>query len=297
MTKIALTGASGFVGNRFVEYNKGKFDILPVSLQEKKVTDFDLTGIDAVVHLAGKAHEMKPIPDKVYYDVNYKLTKDLAEHAKIQGVSHFVFISTTKVYGDEAGSILDEGSLCNPDDAYGKSKFQAEELLRYMADGAFKVAIIRPPLVYGPGVKGNMIRLLELANKNIPLPFQKAGNARSIVFVDNLIELLNLVIEKQASGLLIAGDEKPVSSDELIRLIRKYLGRKDGLVFVPGFLRVILKAARPSLYTRLFGSFVVDNGETNKALAFIPPYSTEYGIAQMVIWFKEKINAPPEALR
>jgi UDP-glucose 4-epimerase len=282
MMKIALTGASGFVGKRFADYNQGKYSIRPFSLQKVKVYEIDFSGIDTVVHLAGKAHEMRLIPDQVYYDVNYQLTKELAERAKDRGVSQFVFISSTKVYGDVAVAALNEQSTCNPEDAYGRSKYQAEELLRYLANASFRVAIIRPPLVYGPGVKGNMLRLLDLASKDIPLPFGRSGNARSIVFVDNLIELINIVIDRQASGLFIAGDQKPVSSDELIRIIRLHMGKTEGLLNVPGFIRTVLRNVKPGIYSRLFGSFVVDNSETNKTLGFVPPYSTGHGIEQMV---------------
>src|SRR5687768_10263888 len=119
--KIVVTGSSGFVGKRFLEYNKDKFEMMPISLRERKVRDIDLAGTDAIVHLAGKAHEIQPIPDQVYYDVNYTLTKELAEKAKQQGVPHFIYISTTKVYGDEVNETVNEKSLCNPNDAYGKS--------------------------------------------------------------------------------------------------------------------------------------------------------------------------------
>ena len=119
--QIMLTGASGFVGERFMEINGSRFDLVPVSLRGTNIEEIDLTGIDSIVHLAGKAHEMKPVDDQVYYDVNYGLTKKLAEWARHCGVPHFVYISSVKVYGDETPGPLNEQSPCLPTDAYGKA--------------------------------------------------------------------------------------------------------------------------------------------------------------------------------
>ncbi len=288
MQKVAVTGITGFVGKRFAAYNQKKFDIVPLSLRETAVEQLDLQDITTVVHLAGKAHQMQPIDDKVYYDVNYELTRQLAEKAKLQGVGQFVYVSSTKVYGDNVKETLNEQSPCLPTDAYGASKLKAEQFLQSAGTGSFKIAIVRPPLVYGPGVKGNMIRLLQLAGKNYTLPFGKSRNARSMVFADNLVELINTIITREAEGVFIAGDREPVATDALILLIRKYLGNRKGLVSIPGPFRALLRKLKPGLYTRLFGSFVVDNGNTNRKLGFVPPYTTEYGIEQMVKWYREE---------
>jgi nucleoside-diphosphate-sugar epimerase len=289
MKTIGITGATGFVGKRLLEYNKNKFSIVPLPLREKKPGQIDLRGIDAVIHLAGKAHDMGRVDDSVYFDINYELTKALADCAKRQDVKQFVYISSTKVYGDDVRGILDEQSVCAPTDAYGASKLKAEQYLQSISSDSFKVAIVRPPLVYGPQVKGNMIRLLHLANKNYPLPFGNSRNARSMVFIDNLIALINTIVAKGATGVFIAGDQEPVPTDKLILLIRKYLGNNKGLVSVPGIFRSIIKKVKPGLYIRLFGSFVVDNSNTNRQLSFKPPYTTEYGVEQMVKWFKETL--------
>jgi nucleoside-diphosphate-sugar epimerase len=283
--KIAVTGASGFVGRRFIEYNKDRYDIVALSLREKKIIDLDLSGVDAIVHLAGKAHQMQPVPDEVYYEVNYGLTKELAEKAKAQNIPHFIYISSTKVYGELMTEKLDEKSPCNPVDAYGKSKYQSEELLRFMSTELFKVAVVRPPLVYGPEVKGNMLRLLELAAKNYPLPFGNSRNLRSMVYIDNLLELINNIIARQATGTFIAGDSQPMPTDQLISVIRKNMGKKEDLVTIPSLFRGLLKIVRPAMHSRLFGSFVVDNSSTNKTLGFVPPFSSEQGISEMVKWY------------
>ncbi|MEO5592032.1 MAG: NAD-dependent epimerase/dehydratase family protein [Chitinophagaceae bacterium] len=286
MKTIAVTGSTGFVGKRLMAYNIEKFHLRPINLRDTPVNAINLLDVDVVLHLAGKAHQMEPIDDKVYFDVNYELTKQLADKALLQGIKQFIYISSTKVYGDDINEILSEHSPCLPVDAYGASKLKAEQYLQSLQSDSFKIAIIRPPLVYGPGVKGNMIRLLQLADKNFPLPFGKINNARSMVFIDNLIELINTIVFKETAGVFIAGDVLPVSTEKLLLLMRTYLDNNKGLVTVPGFLRNIIKKLRPLLYMRLFGSFVVDNSSTNRQLDFTPPYSTAYGVEQMVKWFK-----------
>ena len=286
--KVAITGASGFVGQRLLTYSRDMFQMVSLPLRETKPALMNLSGTDTVVHLAGKAHDMGQVDDNIYFTVNYELTKELADRAKQQGVRHFVYISSTKVYGDHIQQVLNEQSVCTPTDAYGASKLKAEQYLQSVSSPSFKVAVVRPPLVYGPGVKGNMIRLLHLAGKNYTLPFGKSGNARSMVFIDNLVALINTVIIQEAEGIFVAGDSEPVATDKLILLIRKYLGNPKGLISVPGFFRNIIKQLKPGLYIRLFGSFVVDNRMTNLQLNFTPPFTTEYGVEQMVKWFKSQ---------
>ena len=283
--RLAITGAGGFVGSRFLEYNSGKYSFKRIQLRNASAQERDLSKIDAIVHLAGKAHEMKAIDENIYYEVNFELTKSLADDAKKQRVPHFIFISSVKVYGDKNDLFVDEDSVCEPSDAYGKSKLQAENYLRSIQSADFKIGIVRPPLVYGPGVKGNMIRLLKLAEKNIPLPFGGDHNQRSVVFVDNLVELINRVIETQGSGTFLAGDRHPISTGKLLALMRGFMDKRPGLITIPSAGRKLLKTLSPKLFSRLFGSFVVDNERTNRRLEFQPPYSTEYGVREMVDWY------------
>ena len=287
MKRIAVTGTTGFVGKRLMEYDKELFELVPLFLRLQDISLIDLSNTDVVVHLAGKAHQMEPIDDKIYFDINYELTRSLAELALKQHVKQFIYISSTKVYGDNVKEVLNEQSVCTPSDAYGASKLKAEKYLLGLQSPTFKVAIVRPPLVYGPEVKGNMFRLLHLSNKNYPLPFGKSTNLRSIVYLDNLIELINTIIKSEATGIFVAGDKEPVGTDKLIQMIRNELGIKKGLISMPGFLRRVIKNMKPGLYIRLFGSFVVDSHNTNQQLNFVPPYSTEFGVGQMVKWFKE----------
>jgi nucleoside-diphosphate-sugar epimerase len=287
MKTLAVTGATGFVGRRLLQYNEGRYRLLTLSLRDEHPALLNLQGVDAIVHLAGKAHQMQLIDDRIYFAVNYELTKQLADRALEQGIKQFIYVSSTKVYGDDIPEKLHEKSLCRPTDAYGASKLQAEQYLLSLVSPAFTVAIVRPPLVYGPGVKGNMLRLMQLAAKPIPLPLGNTGNARSMVFVDNLVELLNSIVDQQAGGVFAGGDPHPLSTNELIRLMRDSLGNHSSLVSVPFFVRRMIQKYKPALYTRLFGSFVVDNSATNAQLHFTPPFTTAQGVAAMVNWFKE----------
>ena len=282
--KILLTGAGGFVGQRFAAYNKDRFQIQPLSLRNNDWKNTSFEGFDVVVHLAGKAHEMGKIDDSIYYQVNTELTKELFQRAAAAGIKQFIYISSTKVFGDQTDGVLTETSPCNPNDAYGKSKLEAEQFLLNQ-QGSCSVAIVRPPLVYGPGVKGNMISLLELAARKVPLPFKGIDNRRSMVFVDNLVELINAIIDKKAAGIFVAGDRRPLSTAELVQLIRGAMNRKPGMFRLPGFLKAIIRKFRPGLYIRLFGSYEVNPENSFQRLAFTPPYSTEQGIRQMVNWY------------
>jgi nucleoside-diphosphate-sugar epimerase len=290
MKRVGVTGSTGFVGKRLMEYNKERFLLHPLDLRKTDIGSLDLGGIDAIVHLAGKAHQMTPINDSIYFEVNYGVTKKLAEQAKKQGVKQFIYISSTKVYGDDVKEKLNEQSDCKPTDAYGSSKLEAERCLQELESDDFKIAIVRPPLVYGPGVKGNMIKLLALAKKKYPLPFGNTRNARSMVYVDNLIELINVITDKKATGIFIAGDVGPVSTSELITLIRRNFGKSNSLITIPDFIRSIIRQLKPAFYNRLFGSFVVDNSDTNGRLNFTAPYTTEEGVKQMVNWFQQTIG-------
>ncbi|MFT4153286.1 NAD-dependent epimerase/dehydratase family protein [Parafilimonas sp.] len=282
---ILVTGAGGFIGSRLVEMAQPEFGVKTLSLRNKEISTPDLNGADVIIHLAGKAHEMKKINEQAYYDINYTLTKKLADKAVQKHIPHFIYISTLKVYGDETDIILNENSPCQPTDAYGKSKLQAEEYLQSLQP-EIKVAIVRPPLVYGAGVKGNMLRMLNLCSKNIPLPFAKAGNKRSMVFIDNLIELIFAICRQQKAGVFLPADDKALSTDELLAYMQKAFKNNTSLVSLPPGLRYLLKKIRPALYKRLFQSLVVDNVQTNNMLNFIPPYHPKEGIATMVNWYK-----------
>jgi nucleoside-diphosphate-sugar epimerase len=285
---IAITGSSGFVGTNFIKNSK-EFTIAEIDLLTQKVDEIDFFGNDAVLHLAALVHQMKAAPEEHYFKINRDLAYEVAKKAKAQGVKQFVFMSTAKVFGESTTGLpaWDENSECHPIDPYGKSKYEAEKLILGLQDEFFKVALVRSPLVYGVGVKANMYNLVKLVDRMPLLPLGGVNNRRSMVYVGNLVALLKHIIERQALGVFIAGDAEPLSTTQLTQLIAKASNKKIFLLKIPSFLLWIAKKIKPSIVDRLFGSLELDNRSTNKRLGFVPPYSTESGIQEMVEWYKD----------
>jgi UDP-glucose 4-epimerase len=280
MKTVLITGASGFVGQRFCVNNKDRYLIKTVSLQNVQIEDLDLSGVDVILHLAGIAHRMEKTDDSLYFEVNYELTKKLAEAAKQAGVGHFLFVSTIKVYGDDY-ELLTPETACRPNDAYGKSKLMAEEALKNLESRDFGISIVRPPLIYGQGVKGNMQKLMALVQKRKYIPLGNINNKRSMLGLDNFVALLDRVIETSKSGTFLIQDSKPVSTSRLISEIAKGKNIRIKLISIPWLVRFTIKKIAPEIYKRLFGSLVVDDSATRNILDFEPPYSFEEGIRLM----------------
>lgn len=286
---LLITGSSGFVGTNFIK-GASAFNIKEVDLLTQKVADIDFMGVESVLHLAALVHQMNGAPEELYFKVNRDLAYEVAKKAKDDGVKQFVFMSTAKVFGESTTGKLawDENSDCNPIDPYGKSKYEAEKLLFHLHDENFRVAVVRSPLVYGAGVKANMYNLVKLVNQVPILPLGGVSNNRSIVYVGNLIALLKHIIQTQASGIFIAGDKEPLSTTQLVQLVAQASKKKIRLIRIPKFILNIAKKINPSIVDRLFGSLAIDNQSTNTQLGFIPPYSTEDGICEMVEWYKKE---------
>jgi UDP-glucose 4-epimerase len=197
-------------------------------------------------------------------------------------------MSTVKVYGESTTNSdpWDEGSKCLPEDAYGKSKLEAEKLIRKLEDDNFKVSIIRAPLIYGPGVKGNLISILKLVNKFPILPLGNIKNKRSMVYVGNIIELIKHIIKTSKSGVFLGGDNRVLSTTELCQIVAKGLNKKLILISIPNLFICMAKKIKPNIIERLWGSLEINNHITNQTLVFTPPYSVEYGMAEMICWFK-----------
>ncbi|MGL6064745.1 MAG: NAD-dependent epimerase/dehydratase family protein [Fusobacteriaceae bacterium] len=256
---LLITGASGFIGSNFIKKYESEYNIISVSLTNKKPEEIDFTNVDTVLHLAALVHQMKGAPEEKYYEVNTELTKRLGIKAKASGVKHFVFYSTVKVYGFDGDLnnheiILTENSPCNPNDAYGKSKYEAEKILRELEEDSFKVAIIRPPMVYGKGVKGNMQSLVKLIDKLPILPFGYNENKRSIISAENLLYMTHLVIKNEANGIYLGTEGAPVSIKEMATSIEKGLGKKRINLVLPNFVFKILCKIKPDIMVRLFGT-------------------------------------------
>ncbi|MCK5168791.1 MAG: NAD-dependent epimerase/dehydratase family protein [Bacteroidales bacterium] len=286
--KVLVTGSSGFIGQYFIK-TANELDIVEVDLLKKDIKDIDFSDIDSVLHLAAFVHQMKEGNDEQYFKVNRDLAYQVAKKAKECGINQFILMSTVKVYGEYtlANEPWSEKSSCFPIDSYGKSKLEAENLILGLKDSGFKIAIVRSPLVYGAGVKANMLNLIKLVDKFPIIPFGGIKNKRSLVYIGNLVALIKLIIQKQASGIFIAGDQVPLSTSQLIILIAKSLNKRIKLIKAPNFIIKGLKYLKPSVIDRLYESLELDNRSTNKLLQFIPPFSTEEGISEMVIWYKK----------
>ena len=286
MTKktLMITGASGFIGSNFIERYKDKYNIIPVDLLKIKPEEIDFRGVDTVLHLAALVHQMKGAPREKYFEVNTELTRRVAEEAKKQGVRHFVFYSTVKVYGYDGdlynhNIILNEESECKPmNDPYGESKWEAEKILRRLEDDNFKIGIIRPPMVYGKGVKGNMESLIKLVKMLPILPFNYDKNRRSLVNIENLMYLTTLVIDKEASGVFLPLDEKNISLKEIVEGIEKAYNLKR--INIPMIQPIfwLLTKMKPNIMVRLFGTLQFDNQQTKEKLGYIAKVKYVEGI-------------------
>ncbi len=279
--KVLITGASGFIGSYFMKNYKDKFMIQTFSFRNNDFDVLKLNQIDVVVHLSALVHQMDGASKEEYERVNVSQTLALAAKAKDQGVKHFVFMSSIKVYGEENDKPYTEETPCNPQDEYGKSKLKAEQELQKLENDDFKVSIIRTPIVYGYGVKANIKNLVNLV-KNVPiLPFGKIENKRSMVYIGNLCYLIDEVIKQEQSGIFLASDDESVSTTKLIEMIANGLGRKVYLIKVP-FFKTILKVLKPSFHKRLYENLEVDNTQTKKMLNFKNQFGAEEGIRHMI---------------
>jgi UDP-glucose 4-epimerase len=283
-----ITGTNSFVGRNFIKYSKYR-EVEEVSLIDKNPEDISYEGYDVIIHLVAIVHQEVSIPEKQYFKINRDLCIEVANRAKKAGVKQFVFLSTVKVYGKfiKGFSYWNEKSPCFPDDAYGKSKYAAELALQSLNDNAFTVSIVRTPLVYGEGVKANMLSILKLVNRLRILPFKDVNNRRSFTSAENLIAFIDRIIEKRAPGIFIAMDKEAISTTDLVLMISETLGKKVILVKMP---EVLIRAGIiffPKIFDRLYGSFEMDNNETLKILDFEPPISTREGIHRLTQTFKE----------
>jgi len=283
MAKILITGADSFVGTNYMKYSQNE-EIDEISLIDNRPEEIDFSGYDVILHLVAIVHQLKTISEKEYFKVNKDLCLQTAEEAKKAGVKQFIFLSTVKVYGEfnpESGPWT-ESSECYPEDPYGRSKYEAETELRKLEDNDFAVSIVRTPLVYGKDVRANMLSIMKLVDGMRILPFGNVNNKRSFTYSKNLIGFIDRIIEKRASGVFIAMDSKPLSTTELVRLIVKSLDKKVILVNIPLPLIKLGEILIPRIFQRLYGSFEMENSQTLKQLDFVPQYSNEEGIMEMV---------------
>jgi nucleoside-diphosphate-sugar epimerase len=287
MSRILITGRNSFVGNNIIKYSKFR-DVDEVSLFLNKPGEINFGNYDVVIHLVAIVHQKRTISEQEYFKINHDLCLEVAKLAKNAGVKQFVFLSTVKVYGQfiKGSAHWDERSSCYPDDAYGKSKYAAELSLKKLNDENFKVAIVRTPLVYGEGVRANMLSILKLVYFFNILPFKDVRNRRSFTSTENLVAFIDRIIEKNVSGIFIAMDKEAISTSDLIKIIAESLGKRVFLFKIPDFIIIIGTHFFPGIFDRLYGSYEMQNAETLKTLDFEPPHKTQDCIKNMVISFK-----------
>jgi len=281
MKNIVCTGSSGFIGSYFTSKYSNKYAIASFSFLHDTLEDLSLNTTNVVVHLSALVHQMDGASEDEYERVNVIQTLELAKKAKASGVQQFVFMSSVKVYGEESSNVYTEHTPLHPQDAYGASKRKAELELLKLEDENFRVSIIRTPIVYGYGVKANIKSLVSLVSKVPILPFGGITNRRSMVYIGNLCHLIEVIIDKNASGIYLAADDKPLSTTELIESIAEALDTKIYLLQIP-FFPQLLKLFKPSFYQRLYGSLELDTQSTKKHLAFTNRYSSKEGIKMMI---------------
>lgn len=261
MKKILITGKNSYVGNSFEKWLvnfPGEYAIEKISLKDESWRDYDFSIYDTVLHVAGIAHvSTDPNMEQLYYKVNRDLTIDVAKKAKSQGVKQFVFMSSIIVYGDgsKESKVIYKDTIPTPSNFYGKSKLEAEEGIKPLESGNFKVAIVRPPMIYGKGSKGNYPKL-SMAAQKLPI-FPNIDNQRSMLHIDNLSEFLRLIIENEEDGLYFPQNKEFVKTSEMVKIISEIHGKKIRLVktFNP-----ILKlmSGKVGLVDKVFGNLVYD---------------------------------------
>jgi len=281
---ILLTGSSGFIGQYFLKNYKQKYNIKTFSLLRDNFNEHKFENIDIILHLAALVHQMNGASWEDYKKANIDYPIKLAKKAKKNGVKHFIFMSSVKVYGEKSITPFNENSKCSPEDNYGKSKLIAENELLKLNDKDFKVSIIRTPVVYGEGVKGNIINLVKLIDRLPILPFGCIYNKRNMVYIGNLCALIDKILEKNINGIFLASDENSLSTTKLTNLIISNFNKTKFNICIP-FLKYLIKFLKINLYTRLYENFEIDTSITNTKLDFKPPFSVKYGISNMVKWY------------
>jgi nucleoside-diphosphate-sugar epimerase len=312
---IFVTGSTGFVGRSLCELLLKDFNVsgsvwiaessknLPAGVQAAPVesigpdTDWSnaLAGIDIVIHLAARVHVMDETSEDpliAYRQVNVAGTENLARQAAAHGVRRLVFLSSVKVHGEECDVSYSEKSRLTPQDPYGISKLEAENILRKIAaETELEVVIIRPPLVYGPGVKANFLRLLRMVARGVPLPLASITNARSLVYLGNLIDaIITCATHPQASGqTYLISDGEDVSTPMLIRQMAAALNRPARLIpFPPSLMRLAGKVTGKKMAVdRLLGSLLVDSSKIRRELGWKPPFTMEEGLVETAKWFRK----------
>jgi nucleoside-diphosphate-sugar epimerase len=304
---ILVTGANGFVGKVLCDVlvQRGANVIAVVRDKSHRVNNTKqvvksidanadwkdaLTDVNTVVHLAARVHVMQEKlanPLQAFIATNVDGTINLAKQAASAGVKRFVYVSTVKVNGEYTTNSFSGVDQANPQDDYAISKWQAEQALAQIAlEYGVDFVVIRPPLVYGLGVKANFLNLIKLAKIGLPLPLGAIKNKRSLIFVKNLVDFLVLCTHhpKAANETFLISDDDDVSTTQLITSIVEASGRRPHLIPIPQKLLEfgLTVCGKKALATRLCGNLQVDITKAKTLLGWQPPYKFKQGIADSI---------------
>jgi nucleoside-diphosphate-sugar epimerase len=309
MKRVLVTGASGFVGLHLCPFLIGKgyavraaqrrrcADLSPFEQVEIGEISADsdwrsaLDGVDVVVHLAGRAHIMQESvedPLALFRQVNVFGSQQLARQAAESGVKRLIYISSIKVNGERSSDRpLAADDPAAPEDAYGQSKWEAEQVLKEIAaETNIELVILRPVLVYGAGVKGNLQSLVSWIRRGLPLPLGRVDNRRSLVGIENLLDFIAICLEhpKAAGETFLVADGEDLSTPQLVRKLAQAMGVSPRLVPVPIKLLQWMGqlSGRRSAIERLGGNLQVDIGKNRRLLGWTPKFSVEAGLKEMV---------------
>lgn len=260
MRKVLITGANSYIGTSFEKYvkeNNVDFEIDTLDLLNPNWQEFDFSGYDSIFHVAGIAHFSKDESKKdLYYKVNTELTEKVALIAKQAGVNQFVFMSSIIVYGDSTSSerIITKDTKPSPSDFYGDSKWQAEQRLEKLIEPDFNIVIIRPPMIYGEGAKGNYPRLAKLA-KTLPL-FPLIDNQRSMLYIGNFCCFLVEIIRRESKGIFFPQNKLYVNTSTLVKTISEVHNKRIFLTRI--FNPIINRLYRFDTIKKLFGNIIYE---------------------------------------
>ncbi|WP_153133168.1 UDP-glucose 4-epimerase family protein [Dechloromonas hortensis] len=311
---VLVTGANGFVGSALCESLSREAvsvrgvvrtlkshpscieDIVIARVSSGTDWTFALRNVREVVHLAARAHVMNDrCSDQLaeFRSINVAVTANLARQAAAAGVRRFIFVSSIKVNGEltRVGQPFTADDLPAPEDRYGVSKHEAEQILWQIAsETGMEVVVLRPPLVYGPGVKGNFLRLMQTIDKQLPLPFGAIRNRRSLIYLGNLVDVIRLCLtHPEAAGKsYLVSDGDDVSTPELIRRVATALGCRLFLVPVPvSWIRWVGgMLAKQAVVDRLLGSLYADIEPLREGLGWRPPYTMQAGLEATAHWYR-----------
>ena len=257
MKRILITGANSYIGTSFEKYINESFPndytIDTVDMTDRTWIQKSFANYQTVFHVAGIVHQKETKENAtLYYKVNRDLAVEVAKKAKEDGVKQFVFLSSMSVYGLDTGVITKE-TKPNPKTNYGKSKLQAEEQITGCRDAAFKVCILRTPMVYGEGCKGNYNTIIHIIKK-YPI-FPRVNNRRSMISINNLVAFVKMAVDQELDGLFFPQDDQYLNTTELAQLIAVDLGRE---VYMSRFLGFFVTCLKPFSKTlrKAFGSLI-----------------------------------------